>query len=65
MLEAFEMWIWRRMEPVSWKDNVTNTDVLQKVNETRRILGNVWRWNIAGLDMFLRTPEFVTLFLSK
>jgi len=36
-LEAFEMWIWRRMEPVSWKDMVTKAYVLQRVNETRSI----------------------------
>jgi len=23
-LEAFEMWIWRRMEKISWLDKVTN-----------------------------------------
>ncbi len=26
-LEAFEMWIWRRMEGVSWQDKVTNEAV--------------------------------------
>jgi len=23
-LEAFEMWVWRRMEKISWADKVTN-----------------------------------------
>ena len=32
-LEAFEMWIWRRMARVSWKDKKTNEEVLQMVNE--------------------------------
>jgi len=34
-LEAMEMWIWRRMEKISWVDKVSNEEVLQRVNETR------------------------------
>jgi len=30
-LEAFEMWIWRRMEKVSWVDNKTNEDILNTI----------------------------------
>ena len=32
-LEAFEMWIWRRMLKISWIDKVPNAEVLQKVQE--------------------------------
>jgi len=28
-LEAFEMWIWRRMLKISWVDKVSNVEVLQ------------------------------------
>ena len=28
-LEAFEMWLWRSMERVSWRDQVKNEDVLK------------------------------------
>ena len=37
-LEAFEMWIWRRMGKISfsWLDKVTNEEVLGKVNENRQ-----------------------------
>ena len=27
-LEVFEMWIWRRMEKISWKDFKTNDEVI-------------------------------------
>jgi len=37
-LEAFEMWIWRRMEKISWLDKVTNEEVLRRVNKDRQIL---------------------------
>ena len=30
-LEAFEMWIWRRMERVKWADKIKNAVVLERV----------------------------------
>ena len=36
-IEAFEMWVWRHMEKISWKDRVTNEDVLRRIDEPRRI----------------------------
>jgi len=40
-LEAFEVWIWARMEKISWPDKVTNEEVLRRVNEDRQILNSV------------------------
>jgi len=37
-LEAMEMWIWRRMEKISWMDKISNEEVLQRVSETKTIL---------------------------
>jgi hypothetical protein len=37
-LESFEMWCWRRMEKISWTDNVRNEEVLLRVKEQRNIL---------------------------
>jgi len=37
-LEAFEMWIQRIIEKISWHDKVTNEDVIRKGNEDRQIL---------------------------
>ena len=34
-LEAFEMWIWRRMEHVKWTDKTKNAVVLERVGEGR------------------------------
>jgi len=36
-LEAFEMWIWRRVEKISWKEHITNDKVLT-------MSGNKDRW---------------------
>ena len=39
-LRAFEMWIWRRMEKIIWKDKVTNEQVyvLEIVKERRTLI---------------------------
>ena len=37
-LEAFEMWIWRRMEHVKWTDKIKNAVVLEIVGEGRIML---------------------------
>ena len=35
--KQFEMWIWGRMEKISWKDKVTNEQVLEMVKEKRTL----------------------------
>ena len=40
-LEFFEMWIWRRMAKVSWKDKKTNDEVLQMMGESRRLMQTI------------------------
>ena len=40
-LEAFEMWIWRRMEKISWKDLKTNEEVLRLVGEERNLVKTI------------------------
>ena len=37
-LEAFEMWIWRRMEHGKWTDKIKNAVVLERVGERRIML---------------------------
>ena len=37
-LEAVEMWLWRRMERVSWMDKITNEEILNKVGEKRQLI---------------------------
>jgi len=43
MENIFEIWIWRRMEKISWLDKVTNEEVLRRVNEDRQILNSIWQ----------------------
>ncbi|KAJ4432674.1 hypothetical protein ANN_21297 [Periplaneta americana] len=37
-IEAFEMWIWRRMERMKWRDGIRNEVVLERVGEERMML---------------------------
>jgi len=39
-LEAFEMWIWRRMEKISWLDKVTNGEVSGELMKTGKYCSN-------------------------
>ena len=37
-LDAFEMWLWRRMEKISWTEKMTNEAVLKTVGEKQRMV---------------------------
>src|SRR6218665_1532459 len=40
-IEAFEMWIWRTMERISWTEHRTNKEVLKKVEEKRSLMDTI------------------------
>jgi hypothetical protein len=37
-MEVFEMWVWRKLENISWTKHVTNEEVLNMVEEKRSLL---------------------------
>ena len=37
-LEAFAMWIWRRLEKISWTEHIAYEEVLKLVEEERSLL---------------------------
>ena len=53
-LESFEMWCWRRMEKISWADNVRNEEVLLRVNEKRNILHEIRKRKANWIGHILR-----------
>ena len=53
-LEAFEMWISRRMKKISWLDKVTNKEVFRRVNEDRQILNSIWQRKHRWIGRVLR-----------
>ena len=37
-IEAYEMWIWRRMERISWTEHRTNEEVMKRIEEKRSLI---------------------------
>ena len=54
------MWIWRKMEKISWTAKVSNSEVLNWVNENRCIISTIsqrkcrWRGHVLRHDVLLR-----------
>ena len=40
-LEAFEMWIYRRMLKISWTDKMSNKEVLRRANANRQLMKTI------------------------
>jgi hypothetical protein len=54
-LESFEMWCWRRLEKISWTDQVRNEEVLLRVKEQRNILHEINKRKAEWIGHILRT----------
>ncbi|KAJ4437422.1 hypothetical protein ANN_17566 [Periplaneta americana] len=52
--EAFELWIWRRMERVKWADRISNEFVLERVGEERMMLKLIRKRKRNWLSHWLR-----------
>jgi hypothetical protein len=53
-LESFEIWRWRRMEKISWTDQVRNEVVLLRVKEQRNILHEIRKRKANWIGHILR-----------
>src|SRR6218665_3210515 len=51
---GFEMWVWRKMERISWRDLKTNEEVLQMVQEERSLMDVIWRRKKNWIGYILR-----------
>ena len=40
-LQAFEMWIWRRMMKIPWTQHASNEQILRMVDESRSLMQNL------------------------
>ena len=54
-LEAFEMWVWRRVECVKWTDKIKNAAVLERVGEGRMMLELIRKRKRNWLGHWLRS----------
>ena len=42
-LEALEIWIWIRLENISWEEKIRNEEVLRRVKENRCLMTTIYR----------------------
>lgn len=57
-IEAFEMWILRRLLKIPWVEHVTNQQVLQRANTDRQLLDIVKQRKTSYLGHILRGPRY-------
>lgn len=60
-LEAFEMWLMRRMLKISWTDHITNNEVLQRFQKDRELLTIIKRRKTAYFGHILRNKKYKLL----
>ena len=53
-LEAFEMWLWRRMLKINWTDKVSNQQVLARIQEERSLINSIQQRKHKWLGHVLR-----------
>lgn len=41
MLEAFEMWVYKKILRIPWTDMVRNEEVLRRLNNERELITNI------------------------
>ena len=63
-LNAAEMWFYRRMLRVSWRDRVTNEEVLLRVGQRRSLLAELRRRQMSFLGHVIRNEKMEHLCLS-
>lgn len=57
-LEAFELWIYRRMMKIPWTDYVSNLQVLHRMNKERELLDTIKRRKTAYLGHLMRHNKY-------
>lgn len=60
-IEAFEMWILRRLLKIPWVDHVSNEQVLQRARTHRQLLDIVKERKTSYLGHILRGPRYILL----
>ena len=63
-IEAFEMWCFRRIGKISWKDKISNKDVLLKLNTERQLLLDIQKRKIMYFGHIKRKNNILTTALE-
>ena len=56
-IEAFEMWCWRRMMRLSYKDHVTNDEVLRRTNSKRSLRDEITKRKLQYFGHVIRREK--------
>ena len=62
-IEAFEMWIYRQMLRISWRDHVTNLEVLQRANTSAHLLTSIKERKLLYFAHVMRNEKYRLLHL--
>lgn len=60
-LEAFEMWIYRRILKISWTERVPNEEVLRKMNKEKEVLLTIKKRKLQYLGHVMRGEKYQLL----
>ena len=63
-IEAFEMWCLRRIARISWKEKVTNNDVLLRLGTSRQLLKTIKQKKLQYYGHIRRKSNFLTTILE-
>ena len=50
IIEAFEMWCWRKMLSISWQEHRTNDSILTELGLKRELMGRVAKLKLQYFD---------------
>ena len=63
-LQAFEMWVYRKMKRISWRDRITNDEVLKKVSAKRYVMSAIKLRKIAYFGHMVRRDNIQRVLLE-
>ena len=61
-LEAFEMWLWRKIMKVKWTEHITNEKVLEMVQEKRILIKTIEDRQKNWVGHVLRSESLLRMF---
>ena len=64
IIEAFEMWVYRRITRTSWKDKITNEVVLRKVKIQKRLMNEIMKRKTSFCGHLMRHDSIQKILLE-
>ena len=64
-VNAFEMWCYRRMLKISWKDRITNVEVLQRMHTSLHFMSNMQKRKLKYTGHVMRGSSGVSIYFGR